>query len=268
MKAFLLLLLLAVSAAKGEEGVSYLAFAGFDSKECAKALRVWDGVEFAWVAFLWSSFGDGLCPDIFISNVKSRRKRVQIYASNGTCRRFPRYCTRFDVPASYASRLERIADWIYSRYGEAEFHVVIELEDDISTKEFRRRLKLARKILPPGTKIIRNPNARNFDSHGADIIELHGLERADFPAGAGSVVSNDGVDIDFGSARRECKGAVSASRLRGSILSARKDGSNYLIWWNTQGACTGKFVEPRRRSFGLRSKDVRSVNKILRRHAK
>lgn len=264
MKLLLTALLLLTSAARAELGVSYLAFAGFNNRECTKALRVWRGLDVAWVSFLWGSFGDGPCPERFLG-LPNKRKRVQIYASNGTCKRKPRHCTRWDQPRSYERRIETIAAWILlHRKGKVRFRVVIELEDDLLTHEYLRRVRIAKRVLPRGVMIGRNPNAKHFDSTNVRFIELHGLERDDFPRAVRGIGGSDGYDVDFHSRRRPCRSAITMRRLSSAIARAKANGRDFLAWYNAQGACTGKFVEPHRRVIRIFPEDVYRLNAILR----
>ena len=262
--AFLLLLFIHLLKEQQGPGVAYYAIQAFDAKQCAIALRVFKGVKNPKLSVLWSSFGDDTsCIDKFLTIPAT--KTLLIHSTNETCHRMNRVCTKYDQP-NFGSRITEISDWIRAREGLATYIVTTGLEDDLSTHAYKRRIQTLRRILPGYVLIGRNPNAKNYSSAGADIIELHGSKRQ-YAKGT-CAYSNDGYDLDLSRRRRAINHYLSLSGLLGELSRAKRDHCISFIWWDAQG---GQFnidwgwSVPRERNIYIYRQDVAVVNSILRR---
>lgn len=268
MKRLILALLLAIaSEAIGLErftGVSYLALQRFTERQCSDALKVYRGVRVAALSFLWSSFGDDLsCIDRFLS-LPQAKKVLLIYATNETCFRRPRHCTRYDQP-NFKRRAKAIAAFLEARKEDGLIMIVSTgLEDDLSSAKYLKRARILKAVLPKGTLIARNPNGKTFSARASHVVELHRKEQP-MQRGAKYLFCNDGQDIDFHSRRRVCGNAASLSEMYSTLERKRRNGNSILVWWNAQGACGGKFIEPRRRDIRLYHRDLVEVNRLLKR---
>lgn len=263
MRFIIPILLLLSTEAMADRGVSFLGFDAFDFENCTKALATYEGVKRPWVAMLWGSFGvDHACRERFLA-LPQKKKRLQIYIDNGTCSRSGRKCSRYDRP-NFTKRTKQIAEWIRPRLMQAEFWVIMRLEDDDRTATVAKKRKIMRGYLPRGVKLGRNPNVKTTYFDGFDIAELHGLQRFDFPSGKIRVLSNDGIDVDFGSKRLRCAGSISKAKLLTSVKRTAATSINNLLWWQSQGGCADEWRFPFERRLFLYSADVHVVNKILR----
>lgn len=189
-----------------------------------------------------------------------------IHSTNESCKRNGRRCTEYDQPI-FEERAEDITAFIKKNAGKAAFMVSTGLEDDLSTSAYKKRVHILEEALPLDTFIVRNPNAKNYSSRGADVVELHGANRK-YNKGS-CAYSNDGFDINFSRERRAINNYLSLPGLLSELDRAKRNRCSSFIWWDTQG---GQFNldwgwnVPRSRNIYIYPKDVISVNKILRRY--
>lgn len=263
MRAIFLVLLLAC-AAEGQEGVSFLGAPRFTPAQRRMAIRAFDGLESPTLSFVWEAFGSDLSfVEMFLALHTTGVKVLEIHLTNETCPRSGRYCTRYDR-GHIEARAAAVAAFIEKHKGEALFIVTTGLEDDLSTTRYRARVKLLKRVLPPWVRIGRNPNAQNYDSWGASVIELHGDSPRDLHGRARGAWSNDGADVYLSRARRPACAYITPARLLSGLREAGRHGYYSFAWFQAQGGCTERFIEPRKRRITLFAADIRALNKILR----
>lgn len=264
----LLLVLCPVSLSAQTYGVAYFAMSKFSDAQCAQALKVFRGLPEIAVSTLWGSFGYSTkCLDRLIAAHPNKQITIEIHASNETCKRSPRWCTRYDG-LKFSKHLKQIAALIRNREAyNVTWIVSTGLEDDYTNAFYKKRLSQARKLLPDYVGVARNPNAENTYFLGADYVELHSLQRRIYKCSINKrplIYSNDGLDLDFGDGRNLNRRATTAY-LFSKLRQKRKDYSYVFIWWNSQGFNEHKFIEPRKRNIRIYSSNINKVNKLLRR---
>lgn len=285
-----LILAVAVSQARAEGyGVSYFACAAFTDRQLERALDVFEGVSDPTLTVLYGTFGNvRKCINRFDERFGSDSSKIIIHSSNETCRRFERFCAVGEVNRhlradEYNKKLQHrkkrvlrsikrrgnsIARLLESSSLKSQILITTGLEDNFTNRAYRQVIRQLKNsdLKFQNVSWIRNPvsaTARGVSSRGADFIELH-TANPSFDTRR-CMYSNDGIDIDFGRRYEPLRGSKPFQQLRAIFKKFRRDCGFVSVWWNTQGIRReGPFIAPRRRTFNIRRRDVRAVNKFIK----
>lgn len=278
-------------------GASYFAMQGYTSKECNAALKVFDGVKVPAVAVLWRSFDThALCLQQFLKRFKDKPHIVEIHFSNEAGRRNKRLAKYEFLSGKSVANYEhdlRVRDPVtieairsntddiikfIDAFGSinSSFIVSTGLEDNFSDEAWRVVAVTIRNQLPARHLLIRSPlRSYEKDSDSNDIsnaIELHS-DRLEWLARERTnycIANLDGTDIDFASGRFSRENTINIATVPYYIQFNQFAKCLTFLWWVGPQAGSSKFIEPRRRSFRIRSQDVHLINRLLRKynHAK
>lgn len=278
-------------------GVQVNSLRGLNESQCSTLLNVFKGVRDPKISFLWSTFDrrqkNGFdCAVEFLKRYQNEESVMQIYATNSTCRRFPRYCEETEIQswltirelnAALESREPELLNEIRQRARDIRrfldqyrgpsttISLVYALEDDFTNRAFKVFKEVFDSELPKDYILGRNPNGSRTDNHSlfdSDFIELHNLNgqfNNEFPTL--SSLSNDGLDTNYPGSTGNLKGSKPLTTVLAQLRKFQRDDLSLFawIWWNNQGIELRRdFIEPSKRKFKIDKRIIVLINRKIK----
>jgi len=269
-------------------GVSFYAIQGYSKNECARALKVFNGLRKPALAMLWGTFGvSNQCIQQYLEKFSATPHILEIHITNNTCLR-GRICRRGEilrgiVPRRYNTLLEskdpglmaalkgRINSIVITmkriRGENTQLLISTALEDNYSLAAYEvvRSLLVEAQTVTPFL-IVRSPmSGREQNVTNADLFEAHGFSPRIDPRWEGRcLVNNDGDEIVFRGRVRP--GQKRPSELLSYLKRYQSQGCWVFLWWSgAQGLLPklGPRISPMRRTFILRPRDISTINEVL-----